>query len=286
MVENMKTHKLARRTVERRILMLIVLLLFACLVFINSNYRETIHIRQVPRVRRRDVLQDPIFKNSADELSFTKQEVVDFVKNVDTKVRGHELDYKQSGGGTDVARIISMMSIKDHLEGKAFERALLINEGDMSNPYIETHSKQVDQTQYKKTSTGKVIGDIHDLNYIPGNSYDLIYMPQTLEHAHNPFLAIQNIYRITNHGGLVISSQPFITRPHMTPIHYFGFTPYGVESVFSSSGFVVEKIKCWGNDEYAKKVLIDRKWPKLNDMEDFSTSKNRYAQCTIFAKKN
>lgn len=221
-------------------------------------------------------------------LSPTKKEIMNFLEGDDYHLRGSEmLAYNVGGGQSDVARIMSMYSIYTWLKEKNpfFANLLFFNEGDMSNPHFSPYSLSFDVHQYVKHSDGTVEGDIHDLSSVGENVYDGVYIPQTLEHSYNPFLGLENIRRIMKSGGWVISSQPFITRPHMQPYHYYSYTPYGLHALFSTSGFYVDRIVCWGNDEYNSMVLLNRKWPRLTDMTSLKTKDNHYSQCTVFAQK-
>lgn len=213
-------------------------------------------------------------------ISYDKETVVEFLDTTDRNVREYRLNEKESGGGTDAARVIFMLEIYKWLQGRHFEKTLLFNEGDMSNPHIEAVSHITEVHQYKN---GK--GDIHNLHYLGKNIYNLVYVPQTLEHARYPLLAALNLYSITARDGYVIASQPWITRPHMGKIQYQSFTPYALEVIFKTVGFKVKDIFCWGNDEYVTDVLVHRKWPKVTNLKDLNTPKNHYAQCTIIAKK-
>jgi hypothetical protein len=190
--------------------------------------------------------------------------------------------WEESGGATDAARITSMMVISMWTRAIKSHDCLLFNEGDVSNIYIEKICDNVHVHRYS-SNTGR--GDIHDLSYMPSEKYDLVYLPQTLEHSRNPFLAMQNINKIMEKNGFLITSQPFLTRPHMTPVHFFGYTPYGIGYLLQESGFEIIDIQCWGSDEYAKKVIIDRKWPKITQMNDLSTKQNHFSQCTTLSFK-
>ena len=76
------------------------------------------------------------------------------------------------------------------------------------------------------------------------NSFDFFLFNQTLEHLYNPFHAVENIYKIVKPGGYVFTSVPTLNIPHMTPVHFNGFTPMGLAMLFLSAGFeIVDETK-------------------------------------------
>ena len=232
------------------------------------------------------VLRAPVYSKKVPHvtLSYTRGEIDEFVRG-DRAWRETDFNFRESGGATDISRVVASMEIKKWVSRRHFERTLLVNEGDMANPYLI--SDQIDISQYKNKN-GHTTGDIHRLSHeYPGDTYDMIYVPQTLEHCHSPREAIGEIHKLLRPGGATIWTVPFITRPHMTPVFYQTFSSNGLDYLFREVGFRSVDIRCWGNDEYVTHVLVDRIWPKIHDMPDFSSgpSPNRYAQCIVFAIK-
>ena len=62
--------------------------------------------------------------------------------------------------------------------------------------------------------------------------FDFFLFSQTIEHLYNPHLAIRNIRNAMKPSGLVFTSVPTINIPHMTPVHFGGYTPMGLASMF------------------------------------------------------
>jgi SAM-dependent methyltransferase len=96
---------------------------------------------------------------------------------------------------------------------------------------------------------------------IRGGRFDLIICTEVLEHVANPFLAINEIFRLLKKGGILLLSTPFNFRIH-------GPLP-----------------DCWRFTEHGLKILLtDFKIIKLNAME----TKDRFlmpVHYTIIAKK-
>jgi SAM-dependent methyltransferase len=132
--------------------------------------------------------------------------------------------------------------------------------------------------------------DLHDLPNSINNSFDFFLFNQTIEHLHNPFLAMQNINRVMKKDGYVFTSVPTINIPHMTPYHFNGFTPMGLAMLFINSGFSVEKIGQWGNYKYISQLFKTHTWPDINTLKDesglVSNEERNCCQCWILARKN
>jgi len=130
--------------------------------------------------------------------------------------------------------------------------------------------------------------DLHKISSTFKEKVDFFLFNQTLEHLYNPFLAVKNIYEILNPGGYVFTSVPTLNIPHMTPIHYGGFTPMGLAMLFLSNGFEIIEIGQWGNYEYISKLWSSHSWPgykKLQNNNYISNEERNVCQCWILARK-
>ena len=130
--------------------------------------------------------------------------------------------------------------------------------------------------------------DLHTISSTLKEKVDFFLFNQTLEHIYNPFLAVKNIYEILNPGGYVFTSVPTLNIPHMTPIHYGGFTPMGLAMLFLSNGFEIIEIGQWGNYDYITKLWNTHRWPGYKQLQKnnyISNEERNVCQCWILAKK-
>lgn len=103
-------------------------------------------------------------------------------------------------------------------------------------PQILAYKKYVNYSNYAtldiKDGPGvNYVADIHDLKMI-SDSFDTIVMTEVLEHLYNPFLAVDQLYRICKPGGVVIASTRFVFPYHEEPYDYFRYTIYGIGEIF------------------------------------------------------
>jgi SAM-dependent methyltransferase len=98
--------------------------------------------------------------------------------------------------------------------------------------------------------------DLHTISMHFTNEFDFFLFNQTIEHLYNPFEAIKQIYNIVKPGGYVFTSVPTLNIPHMTPIHFNGYTPMGLALLFASANFEIVEIGQWGNATSSIKLDI------------------------------
>ena len=130
--------------------------------------------------------------------------------------------------------------------------------------------------------------DLHNLPDNLKNIFDFFIFNQTLEHLYDPFESVKQIYNIIKVGGYVFTSVPTLNIPHMTPIHFNGFTPMGLAMLFKKSGFEIIEIGQWGNFEYIARLWNTHSWPgyiDLNKNNIISNEERNVCQCWILAKK-
>lgn len=131
--------------------------------------------------------------------------------------------------------------------------------------------------------------DLHTLSSYFQNYFDFFIFNQTLEHLYNPFLAVQNIYDAVRSGGYVFTSVPTLNIPHLTPIHFNGFTPAGLAMLFASANFEIVEIGQWGNYRYIQQLWYNHAWPTYEDIQIDGRVTNEecnVCQCWILAKKS
>ena len=72
------------------------------------------------------------------------------------------------------------------------------------------------------------IEDVHRLSFADA-CVGTVLMLETLEHIENPLLAMAEIFRVLNPGGLVVISSAMDYPVHERPADYWRFTPQGFE---------------------------------------------------------
>jgi len=140
----------------------------------------------------------------------------------------------------------------------------------------------------KKTLVSYPPYDLHTISNSFRNEFDFFLFSQTIEHLYNPFDAMKQIYEIVKPGGYVFTSVPTINIPHMTPIHFNGFTPMGLAMLFKSANFEIIEIGQWGNYEYIQKLWNTHNWPGydvLNHNNEVTNEERNVCQCWILARK-
>lgn len=109
--------------------------------------------------------------------------------------------------------------------------------------------------------------DLHDMASVPNNSYDLVLLAQTLEHLYNPFLAMSELYKKVAPGGYLFTSTPALNMQHMTPFHFFHYTPMGLAVLMIQAGFEVVETGQFGSFHYEQIVLNEYRWPSYLELE-------------------
>jgi SAM-dependent methyltransferase len=130
--------------------------------------------------------------------------------------------------------------------------------------------------------------DLHSIDTHFQNTFDFFLFNQTLEHLYNPYKAVSSIYQTIKPGGYVFTSVPTLNIPHMTPIHFGGFTPMGLAVLFLSAGFEIVETGQWGNFEYIQKLWGTHKWPgydTLHHNNRVTNEEDNVCQCWILARK-
>ena len=143
-------------------------------------------------------------------------------------------------------------------------------------------------TPLKKTLVGYPEYDLHTISDYFNNEFDFFLLNQTIEHLYNPFESIKQIYKIVKPGGYVFASVPTINIPHLTPIHFNGFTPMGLAMLFKTSNFEIIEIGQWGNFDYITKLFNMHDWPGydiLNNNNIVVNEEKNVCQCWILARK-
>ena len=70
--------------------------------------------------------------------------------------------------------------------------------------------------------------------------FHLIVLDSVLEHVPDPVALLQEAFRLLMPGGKIFGDVPFLQPLHLSPHHYFNFTPYGLEQVASKAGLILD----------------------------------------------
>lgn len=94
---------------------------------------------------------------------------------------------------------------------------------------------KVETLDIDPNSDATYIADITQNNHdiIPDNYFDIVICTEVLEHTLNPFLAVEELYRITKKGGWTYISVPFNFRIHGPLPDCWRFTEHGLRTLFS-----------------------------------------------------
>lgn len=130
--------------------------------------------------------------------------------------------------------------------------------------------------------------DLHTLE-IDQKNIDFCIINQTLEHLHNPLIALKRIQNHLNINGYLYITVPTINIPHMTPIHFYGYTPVGLCSLLVTCGYSIKECGYWGNKKYIDYIFSKGDWCGYEDI--LENDKMTYdpvcqAQTWVLAQRN
>lgn len=151
--------------------------------------------------------------------------------------------------------------LKEIFRGKSLPRTLLnfnLQNIKLSGQVLDLGSK-TDQASYnrflQKDDNCKITftdwhesgEDIIRLNLeekfsIDDNNYDFITCFNVLEHIYDFKNVVNESYRILKSGGIFVGQTPFLVNYHADPNDYFRYTHQALEKMFTTSGFVCEKM--------------------------------------------
>lgn len=115
---------------------------------------------------------------------------------------------------------------------------------------------------------------------------DVVICEQVLEHVVDPCKAASNLRRLSEPGGHVIVSTPFLIRVHELPAYgmkdYWRFTPDGLRELLERAGLEVERVDSWGNRDCVVGNL-DR-WSALRAWHSLRNERDLPVQVWAFAR--
>lgn len=126
--------------------------------------------------------------------------------------------------------------------------------------------------------------DLHNL--VLENQFNMFVFNQTLEHLHTPQLAMNNIARSLVPGGHMFTSVPTLNIPHMTPMHFGGFTPMGLAALCVNAGLEIVEMGQWGNKAYLHELFDRHAWPDVDVLRsNIQNEERNVCQCWVLARK-
>jgi SAM-dependent methyltransferase len=103
-------------------------------------------------------------------------------------------------------------------------------------------------------------------------NFDLIVISQTFEHLYDPLLVANNLFKALRPGGYVFTSAPALNVQHLTPFHFFHYTPMGLVMLFARANFHVVELGQWGNEHYESLLLKNNDWPDVYQLRTSAKS--------------
>ncbi len=170
----------------------------------------------------------------------------------------------------DFPRLASLFDFKEWIERYNISSVHKLLSTCSSDPELKyVSAKQITLCEY---SSGNEY-DLHAID-LPDKDYDMIIFNQTLEHLHNPFLCMSNLYNHLRPGGYLYTTVPVINIPHMIPFHFWGMTPMGLCCLSASVGFNILECGYWGNLSYINYIFTHNRWPNTSDVVSNGVIKN------------
>jgi SAM-dependent methyltransferase len=183
----------------------------------------------------------------------------------------------------DFSRIPCILDFKEWI--KKYEinpiKKLLVTCEDPEQQFLD--AKYTRKADYE---VDRFNNDLHNL-FLDERDFDFVLFSQTLEHVYNPQLCMVNISNHVKPGGYVFTSVPCVNLPHMTPVHFQGFTPMGLATLFLSVGLEPVEMGQFGSRKYIE-LLFSIGWPNYTQLIEYNkivNEENSVSQCWILAKK-
>lgn len=119
--------------------------------------------------------------------------------------------------------------------------------------------------------------DLENLSGRADNSFNITIADQVLEHVHRPWVAAEELWRITKPGGLCIVTTPFMYPLHFCPTDCWRISPQGYETIFPAEKWHSYRLNWWGNMEvlnweYRENQGFKGRWMRVAEaMQTFQT---------------
>lgn len=130
----------------------------------------------------------------------------------------------------------------------------VLDYGSGNSPYRELvvcdNFFAADITQNINQSVDIIINPDSTLPNIGNGIFDLVLIMDVLEHIPNDQLAMMELSRVIQAGGILVVTVPFIYREHEYPNDYRRYTTKGVEKLLKDNGFDILSMNKIGNIWY------------------------------------
>jgi SAM-dependent methyltransferase len=109
-------------------------------------------------------------------------------------------------------------------------------------PYVREHVGVDHVDTLHDKSNIDIFGTAYDIP-VSDESFDCAVCTAVLEHLEEPELALRECHRILKPGGVAIYSVPFIWHLHEEPRDFLRFSKYGLQYLFTKTGFEIVELK-------------------------------------------
>jgi len=108
--------------------------------------------------------------------------------------------------------------------------------GLLARRVAELRGSRVVQVDLDPARRPDVVADVCDLRCFEDASFDAVFLLEVLEHVATPDLAISEVHRVLEPGGVLALSTPFLFEIHEAPHDYFRFTEHGLRFLLRGFG--------------------------------------------------
>ena len=137
-------------------------------------------------------------------------------------------------------------ALEQHLSG--CRELVVVDVGAGKRPYyplLASRSHQYVGVDLPGTPDPQVLGASERLPFQTG-SVDLVLSTQTLEHADDPALMLEECRRVLRPGGLMFASTHGMSYYHPIPVDHWRWTHTGLRLMFERGGFNVRSVEATG----------------------------------------
>lgn len=199
--------------------------------------------------------------------------------------------------GRDAPRVFTLLDFQEWVATHNLHpQKMLVTDANDPELYFINATRTVEYRyagSNEANDKGCGIRDLHCLGHedsFTEKDFDMVIISQTLEHLYNPLLAIKNVFDITKKEGYVFTSAPTLNIPHMTPVHFFHYTPMGFVVLFAQAGFEIVEMGQFGNRHYEQMLLNQHHWPDVYQIKNMANStvineRNNPDQVWVLARK-
>lgn len=117
---------------------------------------------------------------------------------------------------------------------------------------LQPYRRLFDHVQYEAADFEKVDKEYAQSTYVcdlcrnipvPDGRFDYIIFNQVMEHLPEPKEALRELCRVLKPGGKLLYTGPLFYEEHEQPFDFFRYTQFGLNHLFSSAGFEIERLE-------------------------------------------